>query len=68
MRPRTPEGDPSDDLFRARLSQQLDRRHPLVRLAGLIEWNSFETEFGPLYHETLGRPSKPTRLMVGLTY
>jgi IS5 family transposase len=68
MRPRLPQGDPSDDLFRARLSNQLDRKHPLVRLAGLIDWASFETEFGSLYHEALGRPGKPTRLMVGLTY
>jgi transposase-like protein DUF772 len=61
------EGDPSDDLLRARLSNQLDGKHPLLRLAGLIEWDSFGAEFGALYHETLGRPGKPTRLMVGLT-
>ena len=54
MRPRSPEGGPSDDLFRAQLSNQLDGNHPLVRLAGLIE--------------TRGRPGKPTRLMVGLIY
>jgi transposase len=68
MRPKRPEGDVSDDLFRARLSNQLDPGHPLVRLAGLIEWASFDAEFGSLYHEALGRPGKPTRLMVGLTY
>jgi len=68
MRPRRPREAPSDDLFRARLSNQLDLKHPLIRLAGLINWESFETEFGSLYHETLGRPGKPTRLMVGLTY
>jgi hypothetical protein len=55
-------------LFRARLSNQLDLRHPLIRLAGLIDWESFEIDFGARYHETLGRPGKPTRLMVGLTY
>jgi transposase, IS5 family len=54
--------------FRARLSNQLDLKHPLIRLAGLIDWEGFETEFGSLYHETLGRPGKPTRLMVGLAY
>ena len=31
MRPRSPEGEPSDDLFRAQLSNQLDGKHPLVR-------------------------------------
>src|SRR6201985_2756187 len=68
MRTRKPKEARPDDLFRARLSNQLDRKTPVVRLAGLIEWESFETEFGSLYHETLGRPGKPTRLMVGLTY
>jgi transposase, IS5 family len=68
MRPKRPEGDHADDLFRARLSNQLDLKHPLVRLAELIEWQNFETTFGPLYHEMVGRPGKPTRLMVGLTY
>jgi transposase, IS5 family len=68
MRPRQPEGDGSDDLFRARLFSQLDLKHPLVRLAELIDWERFETAFGALYHETAGRPAKPTRLMVGLTY
>jgi transposase, IS5 family len=68
MRPRRAEGEPSDDLFRARLSNQLDGKHPLVRLAGLIAWQGFDAAFGPLYHETLGRPGNPTRLMVGLSY
>jgi transposase, IS5 family len=68
MRPRRPEREEPDDLFRARLSQQLDLKHPLVRLAGLIAWERLESEFGPLYHERAGRPGKPTRLMVGLTY
>ena len=63
-----PQGDLSDDLFRTRLSNQLDRKHPLVRLAGLIDWASFESDFGSLHREALGRPGKPTRLMVGLTY
>src|SRR6201995_801031 len=68
MPPRKPKEAPSDNLFRARLSNQPDLKHPLIRLAGLIEWESFESEFGALYHETLGRPGKPMRLMVGLTY
>jgi transposase, IS5 family len=68
MRPRKPKAVSSEDLFRARLSNQLDLKHPLIRLAGLIEWDSFEVAFGALYHETLGRPGKPTRLMVGLIY
>jgi transposase, IS5 family len=67
MRPPKPERHAPDDLYRARLSQQLDLRH-LVRLAALIVWEEFETQFGALYHESQGRPGKPIRLMVGLTY
>src|SRR5690242_19126260 len=67
MRPKRPDGEP-DDLFRARLSAQLDRKHALVRLAELVDWRRFERAFGPLYHDSAGRPGKPVRLMVGLTY
>ena len=65
MRPKQPEAEPQEDLFRARLENLVDPRHALVRLAGLIDWGRFETEFGPLYTDG-GRPGLPTRLMVGL--
>lgn len=54
------------ELFRSALVNLVDRRHPLVRLAGLIDWDRFATAFGPLYREGVGRPGLPTRLMVGL--
>ena len=41
---------------------------PLIRAASTIDWDAFEREFGPLYHESQGRPGLPIRLMVGLTY
>jgi len=66
MRPKQPETEPQEDLFRARLANLVDRRHALVRLAGLIDWGRFETEFGPLYTDGIGRPGLPTRLMAGL--
>ena len=68
MRPIKLDPKPADDLWRARLSQQIERRHPLVRLAGLIDWAAFEARFGELYHPQLGRPGVPIRLMVGLCY
>jgi IS5 family transposase len=68
MRPNPPDPKPPDDLFRARLSQQIDLRHALARLAGLIDWDVFEARFGPLYHPHVGRPGVPIRLMVGLCY
>ncbi|HYI84153.1 MAG TPA: transposase [Acetobacteraceae bacterium] len=66
MRPKQPEAEPQEDLFRARLENLIDLRHPLVRLAGLIDWGRFETGFGPLCTDGIGRPGLPTRLMVGL--
>ncbi len=65
MRPKQPEAEPQEDLFRARLETLVDPRHPLVRLAELIDWGRFEAEFGALYTDG-GRPGLPTRLMVGL--
>jgi IS5 family transposase len=65
MRPKQPKAEPQDDLFRTRLENLVDPRHPLVRLAGLIDWGRFEAEFGALYTDG-GRPGLPTRLMVGL--
>jgi IS5 family transposase len=59
MRPRPLESQNSGDLFRAQLRNQLDLKHPLVRLAELIDWGRFETAFGSLYHDTAGRPEIP---------
>jgi IS5 family transposase len=66
MRPKPSQAEPQDDLFRARLVNLVDPRHPLVRLAGLIAWGRFEAVFGPLYTDAIGRPGLSTRLMVGL--
>jgi transposase, IS5 family len=64
MRPK-PLPSRGDDLSRPRLDAIIDARHPLVQLAGLIDWARFDEAFGSLYAET-GRPGLPTRLMVGL--
>ena len=57
-----------EDLFRNRLDQILNDKHPLFRLAESVDWNYFVGEFGPLYVENKGRPGKPIRLLVGLHY
>jgi IS5 family transposase len=57
----------SGDLYRSRLDQILDQRQGLFRLAALINWDRFDQELGR-FHCPLGRPAKPTRLMVGLSY
>ena len=56
------------DLFRSRLDQILNSKHPLYQLANQIDWTFFEEQFGPTYDEHTGRPGKPIRLMVGLQY
>jgi IS5 family transposase len=67
MQPKSGTSD-QGDLFRSRLDQILNRRHPLYRLADSIDWSFFDREFGSLYTENFGRPGLPIRLLVGLHY
>ncbi len=67
MKPKSSSSD-QGDLFRSRLDQILNRRHPLYQLADAIDWTVFDREFGPLYVEKMGRPGLPIRLLVGLHY
>jgi len=60
--------DAQGDLFRSRLDQILNRKHPLFQLANQIDWQFFDGEFGQLFVENVGRPGLPTRLIVGLHY
>lgn len=55
------------DLFRERLDALLNMRHPLVRLSGFMPWARFDEAFDRFYRP-VGRPAKPTRLMVALHY
>src|SRR5215813_4173505 len=69
MKPRDSQAkSPQENLFQARLDQQLNPQHPLFRLAQQIDWGYFEGEFGAFYSEEMGRPGAPTRLLVGLHY
>lgn len=54
------------DLFRSRLDAIIDMKHPLVKLAGEIDWAFLEQRFGAVYEEGPGRPPLPTRLTAGL--
>ena len=65
MRPPPPTTPAAEDLFRNRLTNLIDTRHELVRLAALVDWSRFDHAYGTLYAER-GRPGLPTRLMVGL--
>lgn len=66
MRPTRPHSG-KHDLFRERLDAMINMKHPLVKLAKVIDWAGFDQAFGGFYRP-VGRPAKPTRLMVGLHY
>lgn len=68
MRPPHHAEQASDEAAKVRLALIVSHEHPLYRLAEAIDWTRFETEFGLLYAEAVGRPGLPTRLMVGLHY
>jgi len=65
MKPRFQEGSHSEDLFRSRLVNIINMRHPLVKLSGLIDWDRLHYHFEKHYKD-FGRPGLPIRLMVGL--
>lgn len=56
------------DLFRNRLTNQLDPRHEMIVLSNLIPWEELEAEFAEMHIDSVsgGQPPKPVRLMVGL--
>ncbi len=63
MPPKSPPFE-QPELFRSALLNLVDRRHPLVRLAGLIDWERFAVAFGPLYRDGVGRPGLPTHVQL----
>ena len=67
MKPQTPPELPTDDLFRNRLDNLIDRCHELVRLSSLIDWEHFDKQWGAAFCEH-GRPAIATRLIAGLHY
>ncbi|KAB2921335.1 MAG: IS5 family transposase, partial [Candidatus Contendobacter sp.] len=67
MKPRERRDSGQGDLLRSRLDQIIDLRHPLVTLAGKVDWAFLEKTFGEAYRDGPGQPPLPTRLMAGLT-
>ena len=66
MRPKERRDAGNQDLFRSRLDQIIAMDHPLVKLAGTIDWRFLEETFGAVYTAGPGQPPLPTRLMAGL--
>ncbi len=73
MRTRRPaaEDRPADELFRSRLENQIDLRHPLARLSQQMPWTALEQALSsrlPATQAGGGRPALPVRLIAGLLY
>lgn len=68
MKPKETPRSGQGELFKARLDQILNPKHPLFVLADQMDWKYFEDAFGPLFVEGMGRPGLPVRLIVGLHY
>jgi transposase, IS5 family len=58
----------SHELFRQPLSEMLNFKHPLVKLADVIDWEEIERSFGTHFESSTGRPALPPRLVAGLLY
>jgi IS5 family transposase len=67
MKPKS-RGPEQDDLLRPRLTEMIDMRHELVKLAELIDWEFFETEWAGFFPSHTGRPATSPRLVAGLLY
>lgn len=66
MKPKVP--DHETDMFKTRLDDLIDLKHPLATVAKEIDWTAFDGKFEPLFCLDNGRPAIPTRLMVALHY
>ena len=66
MGPKTPV--PEGDFFRHPLREQINMKHPLVRLAELIDWDRLSTSMSESFVSRRGRPASSPRLIAGLLY
>lgn len=58
----------SGELFRQTLREQINLKHPLVRLADLIEWDRIDAVCAKRFPSGRGRPATAPRLIAGLLY
>jgi transposase, IS5 family len=61
-----PRDDRQKDLLRPALEEIIDMGHPLVRLAGEIDWGFLDGRFGSVCRPGAGQPGLPARLVAGL--
>ena len=67
MRPK-PASPRTEALFVNRLDELINLKHPLVKLAALIDWAEIERTFSVSFTSGRGRPALPARLVAGLLY
>jgi len=67
MGPKTPVAQ-SSELCRQPLCEMLNAKHPLVKLADVIDWEEIERSFGAHFQTATGRPALSPRLVAGLLY
>ena len=65
MRPRKTQMSGSDDLFRSRLDQIINMKHPVVALADKIDWIWLDEQLADCFSDE-GRPAEPVRFMIGM--
>lgn len=65
MRPKKQVDAGQQELFRNRLDQIINMKHPLARLSELVDWERLHEQFSP-YYAAEGRPGLSIRLMIGL--
>ena len=56
------------DLFQQPLTELINPKHSLVKLAELIDWSVFETRRSEFFPSRTGRPASSPRLIAGLLY
>jgi IS5 family transposase len=61
-----PRDERQKDLFLPVLDRIIDLGHPLVRLAGEIDWGFLEQRFASVWEAGPGQPPPPARLIAGL--
>jgi transposase, IS5 family len=61
-----PRDERQKDLLKPALDQIIDLGHPMVRLAGLIDWDFLDTRFSAVCVPGPGQPPLPSRLVAGL--
>jgi len=65
MKPQKPPAQEPDGLFKTPLARFINMQHPLVGLAGRIDWEALDGEVAGCFGDA-GRPAVPTRFMLGM--